>query len=277
MEDRATTFTRTARADFQIGMKYPFLLAILGVTLGFIFDNWQDLRISINHSVIDADSSPLCVMYYVFNSLSFGGVFTGYFSATMAAIPFSSNYCWELDDGISIYKISRCGQRTYVRSKFLVAAVLGGLTLFFGGLVFILLLRSYLPIVTTEKVLESQWIPFFHALTVGDGVPYLAIVLYLSFLSGALWGSVGLCASAYFPSNYVAVCFPFIFRFLLVQIGRLLKLPDGMRLDRLLVARGTIYSDSVTIVVTTMAVLAFILLCYRLFMRRMERRIWDEE
>lgn len=271
------TFVRTVHADFQFGMNYPLLLAILGVTLGFFFDNWQDLRLSVNQSVVNADSSPICIVYYVFNSLSFGGVFTGYFSATMAAIPFSANYCCELNDGISIYKISRCGQRTYVRSKFLAAAALGGLTLFLGGLFFILLLGTYLPIVTQEKILESQWIPFFRTLSIGNGAPYLAIVLYLSFLSGALWGCIGLCASAYFPSGYAAVCFPFIFRFLLVQVGRLLRLPDGMRLDRLLTARGTIYSDSVTIAVTTAAVLSAILLCYFLFMKRIERRIWGNE
>lgn len=272
-----SSIIRTVHADFRIGLKYPFLLAILGVTLGFFFDNWQDLRLSINNSLIDADGSPICIMYYVFNALSFGGVFTGYFSAAMAAIPFSANYCWELSDGVSIYKISRCGQQAYVRSKFLVAAVLGGLTLSLGGLVFMLLLGIYLPIVTPAKILESQWIPFYHALTIGGGAPYLGIVLYFSFLNGALWGSVGLCSSAFFPSGYVAVCFPFIFRFLLVQVGRLLNLPNGMRLDRLLVVRGTIISDFVTIIVTTVAVLTIIFLCYRLFMRRMERRIWDEE
>ena len=88
---------------------------------------------------------------------------------------------------------------------------------------------------------------------------------------------IGLWISAYFPSSYVAVCAPFIFRFLLVQIGRLLNLPNGLRLDRLLVARGTIYSDFVTLVVTTATVLVLIFLCYRLFMKRMERRIWDVE
>lgn len=276
MADKST-FIRTVHADFRIGMKYPFLLAVLGVTLGFFFDNWQDIRLSINTSVVNADSSPICIMYYVFNSLSFGGVFTGYFSTTMAAIPFATDYCWELGDGMCTYKISRCGRHTYVRSKFLVAAALGGLTMSLGELVFILILSTHLPIVTQEKILESQWIPFFHSLTIGGGVPYLAIVLYLSFLSGALWSSIGLWISAFFSSSYVAVCAPFIFRFLLVQVGRLLNLPNGLRLDRLLVARGTIYSDSVTLEVTTVTVLLLIFLCYRLFMRRMERRIWDVE
>lgn len=276
MEGRAT-FIRKARADFRIGMKYPFLLAILGVTLGFFFDNWQDLRLSINNPLIYREDSPICVMYYVFNSFSFGGVFTGYFSTIMAAIPFAANYCLELGGGISIYKVSRCGRRAYVRSKFLVASVFGGLTLFLGGLIFMLILDAYLPIVTPEKILESQWIPFFRTLTIGSGAPYLAIVLYISFLGGALWASVGLCASAYFPSHYVAICAPFIFRFVLTQIGRLLKLPNGLRLEMLLSARGKIYSDTVTLVATTVAVLVFIFLCYHLFAKRIERRIWDGE
>lgn len=258
-------------------MKYPFLLAILGVTLGFCFDNWQDLRISINNPLIYGEGSPICIMYYVFNSFSFGGAFTGYFSTTMAAIPFAANYCWELGGGMSIYKASRCGRHAYARSKFLVASVFGGLTMFLGGLVFMLLLGTYLPIVTPEKILESQGIPFFRALTIGNGVLYLAIILYISFLSGTLWGSVGLCTSAFFPSSYVAICAPFIFRFFLTQIGRLLKLPNGLRIEMLLSARGKIYSDSVTLIVITIVVLALVFLCYRLFTERIERRIWNAE
>ena len=140
-----------------------------------------------------------------------------------------------------------------------------------------MVLGTYLPIVTPEEILESKGIPFFHALTIGGGVPYLAIILYISFLSGALWGSVGLCTSAFFPSSYVAICAPFIFRFFLTQIGRLLKLPNGLRIEMLLCARGKIYSDSVTLIVTTMVVLALVFLSYRLFTERIERRIWNVE
>jgi len=269
------TYIRTVRADFKIGIKYPFLLAILGVILGFCFDNCQDLRLSINNELIYRENSPICVMYYVFNAFSFGGMFTGYFSTTMAAIPFAANYCLELGDGVSIYKVSRCGCRAYVRSKFLVASVLGGLTMFFGGLFFMLILATYLPIVTPAKTIESYWIPFYHALTIGNGTAYLVIILYISFLGGALWASVGLCVSAYFPNRYVAVCAPFIFRFVLTQIGRLLKLPSGLRLELLLSAKGKIHSDAVTLAATTVAVLVLIFLCYRLFAKRIERRIWN--
>lgn len=272
-----STFFRTVRADFKLGLKFSFLLAVCGVVFGFCFDNWQDLRNFFVTPLIDGENPSICVLYYFFNAFSFGGVFSEYFSAIMATIPFAANYCQETDGNMNIYKISRCGKYSYARSKFLVASTLGGMVLFLGGLIFILTLAAYIPLVTPEQIFETSWVPFSGSLTIGNGWPYFAIVLYISFLGGALWASVGLCASAYFPSRYVAICAPFIFRFILTQIGRLLNLPNGLRLDILLCARGKIYSDTVTLVVTTVVAFALILLCYRLFSKRIERRVWNVE
>lgn len=274
MENKAT-LNKTVRADFKMGLKRAFLFAVLGVFLGFCFDNWEGLKTAFYSSAQYGDDSVICVMYYFFNSFSFGGVFSQYFATIMAALPFSANYCEEVKGGMSIYKIARCGRREYVCSKFWVASLLGGLALLLGGLAFSAALASRLPIVTSSKLFESEWIPFYHALTIGNGLPYMAIVLYISFLGGALWASVGLCVSAYFPSAYIAVCAPFIFRFVLTEIGRLLKLPNEFRLEMLLSARGEICTDAVTLVVTTLEVLAVILICYFLFVKRMKRRIWD--
>lgn len=274
MESKAT-LSNTVRADFKMGLKRSFLFAVLGVFLGFCFDNWEGLKTSFYASAQYDENSVICVMYYFFNSFSFGGVFSQYFATIMAAIPFSANYCEEEKGGMSIYKIARCGRREYICSKFLVASLLGGLALFLGGLIFSAILAVRLPIVTSSKLFESEWVPFYHALTIGNGVPYMAIVLYISFLGGALWASVGLCASAWFPSSYIAVCAPFIFRFVLTEIGRLLKLPNEFRLEMLLSARGEICTDAVTLVITTLAVLVVIFICYFLFAKRVGRRIWD--
>lgn len=276
MKDKSN-FIRTVIADLKLGLKVPFILAILGVTLGYVFDNWMDLQISINNPLINNDESPICVLYYVYNSFSFGGVFTAYFSIIMAAIPFAANYCSEQDGGLSIYKISRCGCRAYVRSKFLVTSALGGMTVFLGCLLFMVILGTYLPIITLEKLHESQGIPFYHALTVGNGALYLVIILYISFLGGALWGSVGLWISGYFTSSYVAVCAPFLVRFVFVQVARILQLPDELRLDRMLSARVTILSDFVTLILTTAIVIVLILLCCHLFSKQVERNIWNVE
>lgn len=276
MEGRGT-FWRTVKADFKMGLKLPFLLAVFGVVVGFCFDNWQDLCNFFIAPLISGEKPRICVLYYFFNSFSFGGVFSEFFAAIMAAIPFAASFCQEVDGGMCVYKISRCGKKAYVRSKFLTASVLGGAALALGGLLFILVLAARLPLTTPEQLFETTWLPFSRALTIGNGWPYFVIVLCVSFLGGALWGSVGLCVSAFFPSAYVAVCAPFIFRFVMSQIGSLLNFPRELQLDLLLVAQVTLHSDTVTFIVTAALVLALIFLCYRLFCWKLERRLWNVE
>lgn len=276
MADKST-LKNTVMADLKCGIRIPLLLAILGVALGFCFDNGQSLIQSINNHLIYQKNSITSVHYYVFNAYSFGGVFSEYFITILAAVPFAGSYSEELQGRLSAYKVARCGKRTYALSKFIVGAFMGGVSLFLGGLVLILTLSTYLPLVTELDLVEHQWMPFYGALTVGAGVPYFLIILYIMFLAGALWASVGLCVSAFLPNTYVAICSPFIVRFLFVQIGRLSKLPNGFRLDRLLSARATIGSDSLTLVLMAVIVFVMIVVCYKLFRRRIERRMNDAE
>ena len=220
---------------------------------------------------------PVCVMYYFFNSFSFGGVFSEYFSTIMVAVPFATSYCDDVIGGLRTYKITRCGKDTYTLSKFIVTCVLGGVVFALGGLIFILVLAIRLPLVTSDQIMETTWLPFSQALTIGNGEPYFAVVLCVCFLSGALWGSISLCVSAFSTNRYVTICAPFVFRFLLVQVGLILNLPGWLRLDLLLVARETVYSDALTFLVTLAYILALISLCYRLFRLRLERSVWNVE
>ena len=146
-----TILLRTVRADLKVGFGLSFLFSVFGIVLCFCFDNWQDLQNFFINPLINKDKTSVCVMYYFFNSFSFGGVFTEYFSAIMSAIPFATNYCQENAGGMEIYKYTRCGKVIYARSKFLVTSILGGLTASLGGLIFILLLASYIPINTPEQ------------------------------------------------------------------------------------------------------------------------------
>lgn len=270
------TIKNTVIADLRCGIRIPLLLAILGVALGFCFDNGQSLIQSTNRLGYP-ENAVYSVHYFVFNAYSFGGVFSEYFIAILAAVPFAGNYSEEFQGRLSVYKMARCGKRTYTLSKFVAGAFWGGFSLFLGGLLLILTLSTYLPLVTEADLLEYQWIPFYDALTVGAGVPYFLIILYIMFLAGALWASIGLCVSAFFPNTYVAICSPFIVRFFFVQIGRLSKLPNSLRLDRLLSARATIGSDFFTLVLLHVIVFIIIVACSRLFRRRIERRMNDAE
>ena len=64
-----------------------------------------------------------------------------------------------------------------------------------------------------------------------------------------------------------------IFEFFLVECGRLIRLPAALRLDLVLLARGTLFSDSATLVIVAVVVSSIIILCFKLFSARCERRL----
>jgi len=261
------------RSDIRRGFGISFLLAVIGIVICLCFDSLETLKATINNPLIYGENASICVLYFYFNAISFGGVFSHYMLSILAALPFAANYSMEQQSGAVIYRMLRGSRKNYCSTKILVSAISGGMALFTGCLVFILGLSTYLPLTTPRQILELSGLPYASALTVGGGSPYFAIALYLAFLRGALYGSVGMCVSAFLPNPYVAVCAPMIFEFILVECGRLLRLPAALRLDLILLARGTLFSDAATLAIVTVVVCAIIILCFQLFSVRCERRL----
>ena len=260
-------------ADIHQAFRLQCIIAIFGVVVCLVLDNLESLKMTINNPMIYQEGSVMCVQYFYFNAVSFGGVFSSYLMPIMAALPFAASYSIEEQNRLVIYKIARSDKKQYFTSKILVAALTGGITIVAGSLLFTLILATYLPIVTPGKVFEMTGFPYHNALAMGNGLPYMTIVFYLAFLSGTLWSSAGMCISAFLPNPYLAICFPMIFQFLVVELGRLLHLPNGLRLDMLLCARGTFLSNGMTLIVVTIAVAALIALFGKLFANRCERRL----
>lgn len=261
------------RSDIRQGFGISFLFAVAGIVICLCFDSWETLKATINNPLIYGEYATICVLYFYFNAISFGGVFSHYMLSILAALPFAANYSIEQQNGAVVYRILRSSKRNYCSTKILVSAICGGLTVCIGCLLFILALSTYLPLITSQKVLELSAVPYACTLSIGGGVPYFVISLYLAFLRGALYSSVGMCVSAFLPNPYIAVCSPMIFEFFLVECGRLLRLPAALRLDLILSARGTLFSDSATLVIVTVVVLSIIILCFKLFSARCERRL----
>ena len=259
-------------ADLRSAMNRRFLISVFGIVLCFCLDNWETLKVSLH-----SQSSALCVFYFFFNSYSFGGIFMSYFSCLLAALPFSTRYSYECQGGMNVYALARCGRKNYARVKMIVAGLSGGAVLLLGGLVFSLALASYLPVITRTKLMDYNGMPYYSFLASGTGWKYFAVVLYLSFLSGAIYGCVGMAASAFLPSPYLAICTPMVFSFSLVEFSRLFALPSSIRLDYLLKARGIIWTESLTLILLTIEAFAICWALYRLFLKRVCHRLEEAE
>ena len=260
------------RADLRCAVNLRFLIAVLGIVLCFCLDNWETLKVSPF-----SRSGSLCVFYFFFNSYSFGGVFMSYFSCLLAALPFSARYSYEHQGGINVYALARCGSRKYARAKMLAAGLSGGAVLLLGGFIFVIALASYLPVITPSKLMDYQGMPYYNALASGGGWGYFAAALYLAFLSGVLYGCMGMAGSAFLPVPYIAICAPMVLNFVFVEFGRLTGLPSSLRLDLLLKARGLIGSDLLTLILVTAEVFIICWAFYRIFLKRVSQRLEEAE
>lgn len=247
--------------------RVKFWLASLMVIAAISFDSWPTL--------ITALSSPLnpkgtiSVHYFYFNAVSFGGVFSRYLIAMLAAIPFSAEYIEEYE--MFPYILARTRTIRYGVSKMLSAALSGGLALAFGGLLFMLALSLKLPLITESRLLEMQWIPFYDLLISGNGISYFAVCIALMFLNGFLWGGAAMCISAYIPNKFVVIASPFVMSFLLVQICRLLRLNNNIRLDYLLTGRAWLGSTTATLVAPVLVVALIWGICCVKFTQKLKK------
>lgn len=267
-------FARTLKADAKIALRLPFLLSVLAVIAGFVFDNYVALvtALFVNRDIVHTAPS---VFYFYFNAVAFGGVFTRYLFAMIAALPFAAQYSIERQSGITPYLITRTGRWEYCFSKMLISALSGGLALFIGSLIFIVILSTRLQLVGHSDLVEHQWIPYYELLTSGNGIPYFAAALFLMFLTGVLWSALACGISAFVTDPYVVIASPFLVCFLQMQISRLLRLPSNARLEMLMCGRGHWGSSGTSLLLLGALIVLIIMGCTLLFTRKVVRRGQD--
>lgn len=99
--------------------------------------------------------SNLDIHYFWMNSIIYGGIYGYYFIYILAGMPYADSFCCEYCQGIWRYLIMRMGTKKYAVRKFIIAFCLGGLTASGGGLLFITVLKSVLPLFQSGRVVCS--------------------------------------------------------------------------------------------------------------------------
>lgn len=143
----------------------------------------------------------------------------GYFTSLSILCCTALNCTSFLNDFHSNYYrhcVLRSGKLNYTLSKYLSCVITGGMTLAFGLIIFILILRVGLPLVAEGSsylelyVHSSDSIFTGELLKGGHYIVFFAVYALLAFLFGALWSAVGICLSAFITDKYVASFSPYI-------------------------------------------------------------------
>ncbi len=253
MKQKIKTLSMDMRRAFG---SINFLIASVGVCIVYYASAWQEINPKVG--LLNA---------FLYAPLSLGPLITFF-----CVLPYTTSYCSDWNSKYIRSIAIRTGSREYGSSKVITCALSSGAAIVLGNVLFIVLLLQ------RHMSFSASSIENYAARTVGGelllngqyGV-YLAICIYLMFLSAAFWSIVGLCASSYMPNKFVALCTPFIIDFSLRRVTY--TFPIWLRLN--------IISEGMCIIKGTWINLAYATLVYTaltavvgfLFVKNAKRRL----
>ena len=195
---------------------WSFAIPIIIVTAAYIASEFEELQFMWN-----ADTD---VLYFWTIAVSIG-----YFTPISLLCCTALNCTSFLNDYRSDYyrsSVLRSGKLNYTLSKFLSCVITGGITLFMGVALFVLILSFRFPLIAEDSsylVLYSDFADTqFPGLLLKDGnyIGFFGVYSLLAFLFGALWSAVGICVSAFITDRYVASFSPYVIWYTLSGILR---------------------------------------------------------
>lgn len=149
----------------------------------------------------------------------------------LCALPFTAAF---LDDFKSRYireYLPRCGKNRYVGAKVLSTALAGGLALFLGVILMLIVFALIFvpwekpPVVPELSPYEQQMMEMMgeggNQADVGAQINFMQFMqrAFLFFLNGCLWSLLGGLLAAITMSKYMAYAAPFIFYYVLVILS----------------------------------------------------------
>lgn len=189
------------------------------------------------------------------------------------AIPYSAAYLSDLEHGYINALVVRSSLRSYLYSKAAVAAVSGFAAVFFGKLLFALILLSGYPLVSSNNCSDqglelliqiSPWL-------------YIAADAAVSAVSAAGFAVMALVVSSVIRSTFVTIMSPLVLYFMISSICQLINIPDVINISAM--TYGTIsmwYDNGVMTLVHIVLVWTIVaVLTGKLFVHHAERRFYD--
>lgn len=255
---------RTFQALFvDLGRSFgsiSFLVAAFGIFIAYYMGIWGELHFK----------SDVLYLFKISDDASAFNMLTVLF----CTIPYTTAFCSDWDSRYIRSTVIRTGLTGYGFSKVTACALSAGSAVALGKSLFVLSLIPWFSLVSTT----ADNYEFFATRTLGGEfllngqyALYFAVYIYLGFLSGALWSVAGLCASAYMPNKFVAICTPFIAYYVLNIVTY--AFPVWLRVNRISQGMCILGGTLLSLQYATLLFTALIAGAGLLFIRTSKRRL----
>ena len=144
-----------------------------------------------------------------------------------AALPFASNFADEWNSKTVVNCVTRKKAGSYAISNIVMCYISAFAAVFAGLAVYILFKSATKPLFNPNNIFGG----FAGLFENGAPVLGLTLMIFVFASSCGMWAVMGLCASAFFPSRYIAICAPFVFCYVIDKFSK--NLPDNFQLEPL--------------------------------------------
>lgn len=220
-----------ARLDFRRAyFSFGFIIAVVGMCLALISGA------STEGSMIK-NGADVLYLYIVAHVQGFSML-----SVIFATMPFATSFCTDWNTQFIRPTIIRTTIKNYGISKVFTTALSGGSAVALGEVLFILLLRLYLPLVDRQGHMFANAVsdPVYGSLLSGGNyAAYFASRILLAFFAAAFFAVLALWISTYITNVFVTLASPILSFYILTTLTGLIGLPRW--LDIRIALSGTFY------------------------------------
>lgn len=222
------TLLRLSKVYMQRRVVGKVLLCALLSCFLYLLDCWPDWVQTVKSYIPGVDA------YYFVNYVSRYGSYKK-FAYALCAYPFAANFCEEWASRNTYYVCARSSKKQYVLSNFLICAFAGGFVAGLAQMIFLSALSFFTPLWDGYSA-SSPFVrnAYFDLLCSGHTLGYYACSVYHSFLAGALWATVGMSVSIWYPVNSVAIVSPVLVYYIYTQACTFAHIARPYRLDYML-------------------------------------------
>lgn len=236
-----------------------FLLSACGVALVLFIASWGQIKFARD------------VLYLLGLGIS-GTASMLIIAGILPLFPFATTFATEWQERAVRFWIVRTGIRNYSMSKVLVSAISGFLTTAVGMLMFVLALRTRLPLFVESFTRD----PYEPLLLAGKPVQYLCYYITHYSLSAVLFAVAAVWVSTFIPNKFTAVAAPLVLYFVAHRATTGRSIPQYLRIVVLVEGMYPTGSPHTSLLLKLGIVLILCLLMGYGTVRQIRRRIQND-
>lgn len=206
---------KALRCDLNKSLINPGFLGAVLITcaLSFTAEAWYNPQngqsLTVLEALIRLDRETIASDFYLSSIMIFRKALTGYitmFMPIIAAFPFMVSFCTERNTGFMRFSITRSGKWRYYLSKFMSAALSGGLSVMLGVMLFGIFAAVLFPSISKYGIQKET----LDMVLPGGFLLSLIKVPVAAFSYGVFSTLPAFFLSSFCKNAYIITCLPFM-------------------------------------------------------------------